>query len=263
MSKDNINKSNPGQFDFILFITVLIMLGFGLIMVLSASSPSALSEGRGSYHYVLIQAISAVIGIVLMFIISKINYKIWGKLYKPIYLGSILILLVVLVPGVGYSAGGATRWINLKVTTFQPSELVKIGIIIFYARYLTEHKNTIGTFVKGFLAPFIWLIPIILILVFVQSHLSAAIIMILLVVILMLMAGTKLRYFFSAGLVGLGLGGAGLYLLAKVYDIGAYRLKRVTAFLDPWADPTNERMADNTKFVCNRFRRLVWSRIRK
>ena len=238
MTKDSINKSNPGQFDFILFITVLIMLGLGLIMVLSASSPSAISEGRSSYHYFLIQAISAVIGIIMMLIISKINYKFWGKLYKPIYIGSILILFAVLIPGLGYSANNATRWINLKFTTFQPSELVKIGMIIFFARYLTEHKNKIKNFAPGFIYPLLWVAPIILILVFVQSHLSGAIIIALLVVILMLMAGTRLRYFLTFGVAGLGAVGAGLYFLATKYNIGLYRLKRITAFLDPWADPT-------------------------
>ena len=238
MTKDSINKSNPAQFDFILFITVLIMIGFGLIMVLSASSPSALSEGKGSYHYVLIQATSAMIGIIMMLIISKINYKVWAKLYKPIYIGSILILFAVLIPSVGKSAGGATRWIKVGPITFQPSELVKIGMIIFFSRYLTEHKDKVGKFIQGFIYPLLWISPIILILIFVQSHLSGAIIMILLVVILMLMAGTKLRYFLTIGLVGVGAGGAVLYFLAKIYDVGVYRLKRITAFLDPWSDPT-------------------------
>ena len=238
MAKDNINKSSPKQFDFILFITVLIMLGFGLVMVLSASSPTALSKGQGSYHYVLIQATSALIGIIMMLGISKINYKVWGKLYKPMYVGSVFLLLAVLIPGLKYSAGGATRWIDLKFTTFQPSELVKIAMIIFYARYLTEHRDKIGKFKNGFVFPLLLLAPIILILIFVQSHLSAAAVIGFIVVVLMLMAGTKLRYFLSIGALGLGAGGVGLYILAKFYDIGKYRLQRVTAFLDPWADPT-------------------------
>lgn len=238
MAKNSINKSKPGQFDFILFVTVLILLGFGLIMVLSASSPTALSEGRGSYHYVLIQTISAGLGIIMMLIISNINYNIWGRLYKIIYFVSIGILLLVKIPKLGVSAGDATRWINLGFTTFQPSELVKVGMIIFFARYLTNHKDKIRKFKDGFIYPLLFISPIILILIFVQSHLSAAAIIGLLVVILMLMAGTRLKYFLTAGITIAGLGGIALYILAKFYDIGAYRLKRVTAFLDPWADPT-------------------------
>jgi cell division protein FtsW len=238
MKQDNIKKSKSGQFDFILFITVLIMLGFGLIMVLSASSPSALSESGNSYSYVITQAFSAGVGIVMMLIISKIDYRVWGKLYRPMYIASILILFAVLIPGLGYSAGGATRWINLKFTTFQPSELVKIAMIIFFSRYLSENKKDIGKFVKGFVYPLLWVVPIIGILIGVQSHLSAAAVIGILVVILMLMAGTKMRYFLTVGVAGLGAGGVVLYILAKFYNFGTYRLKRITAFLDPWSDPT-------------------------
>lgn len=240
MARPNKKASNQGQFDFILFITVLVMLGFGLVMVLSASSPSALSEGRTSYAYVATQAQSAVIGIIAMLAISKIDYRRWGKLYRIIYIGSILILLAVRIPGIGRSANGAYRWIKVPGLNFQPSELVKIGMIIFFARYLTEHKADLHTFFKGFIYPLLWVAPIIAILVFVQSHLSASVIIIMIVVILMLMAGTKMKYFVTVGAPIAGIGGIGLYILAKYFESGAYRLARLTAFIDPWADPTDK-----------------------
>ncbi len=238
MAKPN-NKTNQGKFDFILFITVLVMLGFGLIMVLSASSPSAISEGRSSYVYVRTQAISACIGVVAMLFISKIDYRKWAKYYKLMYFGSILLLLAVKIPGLGYEANGAYRWINLKFTTFQPSELVKIAMIIFFAKYLTDHKADLHTFLKGFIYPLFLVAPIILVLVVVQSHLSASVIIIMIVVILMLMAGTKMRYFITVGTPIAGIGATALYVLAKYFDKGTYRLARLTAFIDPWADPTN------------------------
>ena len=233
------NKANQGQFDFILFITVLVMLGFGLIMVLSASSPSALSEGRSSYVYVRTQAISAIIGIIGMLIISTIDYRRWAKFYKLMYIGSLLILLAVKIPGLGYSGGGALRWINLGFTTFQPSELVKIAMIIFFAKYLTDHKAELHTFVKGFIYPLIWIVPILVILIFVQSHLSASIVIAMIVVILMLMAGTKMRYFISVGVPVAGVGALALYILAKYFNVDSYRLARITSFMDPWADATD------------------------
>ena len=139
---------------------------------------------------------------------------------------------------------------------------LKIGMIIFFARYLTKHKDKLNKFKNGFVYPILWVIPIILILIFVQSHLSAAAIIGLLVVILMLMAGTKLRHFLTIGVAGLGLGGTALYVLAKFYNIGAYRLNRVTAFLDPWSDPTKYRISSNTRTLCNWIRRIIWSRLR-
>ena len=121
------------QFDFVLCITVLVLLAMGIIMILSASAPSALSTTGNSYTYVKKQFAFAIVGLVLMFILSKIDYRFYKKYYWPIYFASWLVLLLVLVPGIGHSVKGATRWVNLGFTQFQPSELTKIGLIIFYA----------------------------------------------------------------------------------------------------------------------------------
>ena len=230
-------KTKQKPFDFVLFITVLIMLAFGVIMVLSASSPSALSESGNSYAYVTTQAVSAILGIILMLIISKIDYKFYAKFYKIAYWFSIVILLAVLIPGVGKSSGGATRWINLMgVTTFQPSEIVKIALIVFYAVFLSKNKEKLGRFGAGFITPFLIVVPIITILIFVQSHLSVCVVIILVISVMMLIAGTKLRYFLTCGVLGAAGGLGGLYLIAKITGEGMYRLNRITAFMDPWAD---------------------------
>ena len=230
-------KTKQKPFDFVLFITVLIMLAFGVIMVLSASSPSALSESGNSYAYVTTQAVSAILGIILMLIISKIDYKFYAKFYKIAYWFSIVILLAVLIPGVGKSSGGATRWINLMgVTTFQPSEIVKIALIVFYAVFLSKNKEKLGRFGAGFITPFLIVVPIIAILIFVQSHLSVCVVIILVISVMMLIAGTKLRYFLTCGVLGATGGLGGLYLIAKITGEGMYRLSRITAFMDPWAD---------------------------
>lgn len=240
MTRANAKTTKTGQFDFVLFITVLVMLGTGLIMVFSASSPSALSKTGKSYVYVRTQAIAAIGGIVAMLAISKIPYKTWKKFSGLfIYFSSIAILLAVKIPGLGYNAGGAYRWIDLGFTTLQPSELVKIAIILFFAKYLTDNKKKIHKFKEGFIFPLLWLVPIVLILVFVQSHLSATLVIVMIVAILMLMAGTRMRYFVSVGSVLIIVGCVALYILATVYGIGGYRLERITAFLDPWSDPTD------------------------
>ena len=93
--KSKVNNS----FDFILFITVLLLLALGITMVLSASSPSSLATTGSSYTYVLKQALSAAIGITAMLVLSKIDYKMYARFYKIAYIASIIILLLVLVPG--------------------------------------------------------------------------------------------------------------------------------------------------------------------
>ena len=92
-------KTKEKPVDFVLVITVLIMLALGVVMVLSASSPSALAESGTSYSYVKTQGFSAIVGLILMFIISKIDYKVYKNLDKVAYVGSILILAAVLIPG--------------------------------------------------------------------------------------------------------------------------------------------------------------------
>ena len=230
------SKFANNQLDFILLITVILLLSLGLIMVLSASSPTSLAEtGDDSYSYFRKQAIYAVVGVIAMLFISKIDYRYWKKFYKIAYIVSIVLLLMVLIPGIGVEAGGAKRWINLGVQ-FQPSELAKIGLIIFYASYLTDHKDELKNFKTGFLKPLAYLVPVILILIFIQDHLSATIIIVLVVGIMMLMAGVRPLYFGTVGTGVAALGGVGLYLMAKITSKGAFRIARITSFLNPWAD---------------------------
>ena len=225
-------QSKP--FDFVLFITVLILLAMGIVMVLSASSPSALAESGNSYAYVSRQAAFAVLGLILMLIISKIDYRIYTKFARIAYIGSLIILLIV--PIIGSSTKGATRWLDLGFVRFQPSEIAKIALIIFYAAWLTKNKDKLKTLKTGFIIPFLYLAPIALILVFLQNHLSVTIIIVLVISIMMIMAGTKLRYFVTLGSAGV-VGGAGLlFVLAKFTDSGAFRLSRITTFLNPWND---------------------------
>ena len=174
-----------------------------------------------------------------MAIISKIDYRIYKKFDKVAYFGSIMLLAAVAIPGLGWSSGGATRWINLKFTTFQPSEVAKIALVIFYATYLTKNREKLGKLWEGFLRPFLFLAPIIAILILIQSHLSATILIILIIAIMMIMAGSKLRYFITFGGIGAIGGGGLLYVLAKYFEFGKYRLARLTAFMNPWSDPTD------------------------
>lgn len=230
-------KTNQ-SFDFILFMTVLILLCLGVTMVLSASSPSSLATTGSSYTYVYKQAIAAVLGIALMLILSKIDYKIYARYYKIIYLLAVVILLLVLIPGVGISANGAKRWMAVPIFgSIQPSEITKVGLIIFFAAYLTKNKNDLKHIWKGFLRPILFFIlPPIVILLFVQSHFSASVTIILVLSVMMLMAGCKFLHFATVGTIGATAGILGMYVLAKFFDEGAYRLTRITAFLNPWAD---------------------------
>ena len=109
-----------GKMDYALIIITLLLLSTGLIMLLSASAPTSLSESGNSYKYVVKQGIMAIGGLIAMFILSKIDYRIYKRFRWIIYVG--LIILLVLVGLVGTNAGGARRWINILGFSFQPSE---------------------------------------------------------------------------------------------------------------------------------------------
>ncbi len=238
----SIKRTKKSQMDFILIIIIIILLSFGIVMILSASAPSALAETGDSYTYVTKQMIFAVIGLGGMWFVSKIDYRIYKKFYWLIYWVSIGALLLVLIPGLGSSGGGAKRWINLGFTQFQPSEITKIGMIIFYAGYLTDHKDDLRSFKKGFILPLLYILPPVAIALLIQNHLSVGIVMSGITFVMMLMAGCRLIYFIVAGLI---VGGGGIAALAAYFSMAGdaagdanFRLGRILNYMDPWQDPT-------------------------
>lgn len=134
-----------------------------------------------------------------MFIISKIDYRFYKKYYWIVYFVSWTMLLLVIVPGIGRNVKGATRWINLGFGQFQPSEITKIGLIIFYAGYLSDHKDELKSFFKGFVKPFLFLVPPVGILFVVQNHLSVSLVIISVTATMMLMAGARVLHFAICG----------------------------------------------------------------
>ena len=142
-SKVNLSSLKSGnRVDLPLLIVVLMLVALGLVMVLSASSPSAIAESGNWYTYFRTQCIAAVMGLVFMIILSKINYDIYKHFYKLIYILSIAILFLVLLPVIGSDANGARRWIYIGIGV-QPSEITKIGLIIWVAGYYSDPKNKI------------------------------------------------------------------------------------------------------------------------
>lgn len=232
------NFFTKGSSDYIILIVVMLILALGMIMVLSASSPASLSESGDSYRYFKKQAIAAGLGLVIMFVVSKIDYRIYKKFAWIIYFAFIVLLIVV--GFVGTDAGGARRWIIIAGFNFQPSEFAKIGFIIFFAAMLTDLKKDgrINKLSWGFFYPLAWLIPIVGAILILQNHFSATFLICLITVIQMFIAGVKLRYFIIAG--GMGLGGLLSFILLKNGGtLGeGFRSDRIQTWLDPFADPT-------------------------
>ena len=221
--------NNP--IDFTLIITIFLLLVIGLIMLLSASSPSALAESGNSYTYFSKQLLFAILGIIAMLIISKIDYRFYQKFYIHAWVIALILLALVLVGG--KTINGAKRWIYVTETlSIQPSELVKMLMIIFYAGILVKNRDQLGKYMKGFVKHILMLAPIILLLIL-EPHFSASVVIIGICSIMMIMAGCKFWHFAATGAT---VGVPGLIALIIFSD---YRLQRVITFLDPWKDATD------------------------
>ena len=166
-----------------------------------------------------------------MMFISKIDYRFYQKFYKHAWVVSFILLVLVLVAG--REVNGATRWIYVTDTlSFQPSELVKILMIIFYAGILVKNRDELNKYGKGFIKHMIFLAPIIGLLLL-QPRFSSSIVIIGICSIMMIMAGCKFWHFLATG------GGIGIPLLIGLIVTSPYRLQRVVTFLDPWKDASD------------------------
>ena len=227
--------------DFTLVITVLLLLSLGLVMVLSASSPTALQKYDKSYYFFIRQLIFAVAGLFGMYFVSKIDYRIYQKFYKHAWILSAILLVLVLV--IGTDSHGAKRWIGLGFITFQPSELVKFLMIIFYGGILVKDRDELGKFWKGLVKHVLFLAPIIGLLLL-EPHVSTSMVIIITCCIMMIMAGCKFWQFLMSGVIAIGGIGSIATVLYAASDAFKkqfqYIVTRFITFTDPWQDATGD-----------------------
>lgn len=236
MAKKNNSKKFSlllnGKFDYSILVITLLLLSMGLIMLLSASAPKSLVENDNSYEYILKQGIVAIVGLVAMWFLSNIDYRIYRKLKWLIYIGFVILLIIVGFVGIGEN--GAKRWINILGFSFQPSEFAKVGFIIFYAALLSDmkEKNKIKKFVPGFVYPLMFLLPVVFAVFKLQNHFSATFIIGAITCVQMFAAGSLLRYFLISG--GLGLAGILMYVLKGIAsgETNNFRLERIDTWLN-------------------------------
>lgn len=227
--KSGSEQRKGKSLDFTLLFVLIIILCLGLVTLSSASSYYALTQYGNSTYYLSKQVIFAAIGIIFMLVISKIDYKRYLKLSYFGYIMGILLMLAVFIPGLGSSAKGATRWLNLGITTIQPSEVMKILLIMALSTYITKNQSKIQN-LKGYLIPAA-LVSLIVVIMYFQDHLSGAIVMIAIACIVIFTGGIKLKL----RLLIIG----GMVFIAAVAGFifsDDYRIERVFGFLNPEAD---------------------------
>ena len=222
MYKINLKKDQHDP--YILFAVLAIVL-FGALMVYSTTALRSIEVYNDSHKIFFKHIFSIIIGSILFFLFSKINPLFYQKhSFKLIILG-IFALILVRIPGISHHSGGATRWINIFGFQFQPGELVKLLLAIYFATYISRHHDKMRDFGKGIINPFIVLALFSLLLLSQPDFGSTAVIAILLFV--QLITVVRLRYLTGLALFGL-LSGAILIMTST------YRMKRIESFLNPF-----------------------------
>ncbi len=222
-----MQKLTKGKFDFLIFITVIILVLFGCVMVYSASYYSATIEEGDPAYYFKKQILGAVLGFVAMMFMANFNFQRIDKVKIPLAIVTIGLLLMVFTP-LGITLNGARRWVNLGVTTMQPSELCKITVVVLLSSYFAKNREKISTWTGGIIPAFaisvVMCIPIIL-----QPNLSMVLCIMITTFIMLFACGANKKHLMILCL-------AGLAAVAVLIIIEPYRLKRLFVFLDPWSD---------------------------
>ena len=209
-------------------ILVMTIVFIGLMMVYSASNIWAGYKFNDSLYYIKRQALFAVIGIIAMFIFSKIDYHIYQKNANKILIFCFILMILVLIPGLGSVRGGSRSWFNLGIISLQPSELFKIAIIIYSASYISNHYHELKR-----LKASIKLLVVLSLgfgLIMLQPDFGSGFVMVCSIIVMLIVSPFPFKYFIMLGILGV----IGIVLMI----ISApYRLARIVAFLNPFADP--------------------------
>ncbi|MCG0276987.1 MAG: putative lipid II flippase FtsW [Thermanaeromonas sp.] len=217
-----------GTIDFGLLLSVLVLLSMGIIMVFSASAVTAANNLGDAFYFLKRQLAWAGLGLTGMATLMRMPYTVFRRLANPLLGISLLLLILVLI--VGISAKGSSRWLGVGSLSFQPSEVVKLAIVIFLASRLAEDSRHLGSsFIRG-LGPYLLLIFFVCGLILAQPDLGTAVAVAGTSYLLLVAAGADRRHLAVLFL-------AGLALVALAIVIAPYRMARFTAFLNPWADP--------------------------
>ncbi len=221
-----IKKTNSVDVGFL--SVVIILLVFGLIMVFSASYPSANARYGDGLYFIRRQAIWAVLGVAAMAVTMKTDYRIYRKFAMPIAIATLVLLVLVLA---SRPINGARRWLGVGALTIQPSEIAKVAVIIYFAAGLSVTKEKIRQF--SYLVRYGVMLGVVLLLLILEPHMSVCIIISLVALVMLLVAGANPKHFMIAALV--------VIPVAIALAFGAdYRADRLITYIDPFVDPKGD-----------------------
>ena len=219
-----------GPLDLPFLLLVLLLQAVGLVMLLSASFPSAYYESNDPTHYFVRQGVFAVMGVAAMLFIGKINYQRFRPLAKPALFAAIVLLVLVLIPGIGKVVNNARRWIGVgDLLRFQPSEIAKLAVILYFSETISRKKDKMRTMRHG-IAPYILILGVISVLMMLEPHLSGTVLILGTGAVLMLVGGINLAWVTAA------VAGAGAFAFAMLTGIIKYGQSRIAMWQNPFID---------------------------
>ena len=221
--KPREKKKKIAYFDYNLLFLIIFLLSFGLVMLYSSSAYISANKYGDDAYYLKRQLRNIGLGAVMMFIMAKIDYRIWKKFGTLAYFGSFVLCILVFMPGIGSSSHGSSRWIDLGPVSFQPSEVAKLGIIIFLAALIEKVPRQMGDW-KTLAKIFAMTIPLLGIVAY--SNLSTAVIIFGIIACMLFVASPKYSHFVILGLLGMA------FIVFFILFAG-YRGNRVKAWLHP------------------------------
>ena len=209
-------------------MTVMILISVGIIMIYSSSGIYALQELGDIAYFLNRHLFFLFFGVILMLVTMTVDYRNLREFAKPLLLAGLVLLVLVLIPGIGKESNGARRWFQVGPINFQPSEFMKMAVLLYVSDFLARKQNKIRNFKEGFL-PLMIMPGMSCVLIVKQPDLGNSVSIAVIVLILMFVAGARLRHL---GMIALAAVPVIYYLIVKA----PYRLARIMAFLDPWED---------------------------
>ena len=218
-------------YDRVILLLYLVLICLGLVMVASASIGIADQQTGDPFFYAKRQFLRILLSLVLLWFACRIPLSFWNRNGMMLMLGSIILLAIVLIPGVGHTVNGATRWLNFGLFTFQVSEIAKLFLIIYLSGYLLRRGDEVQTNTMGFIKPMLILAMASGLLVL-EPDFGAAAVLLMTGLGLIFLGGVRFGQFllFVTGT---------LCIMGLLAVSSPYRMARITSFLDPWADPFN------------------------
>ena len=217
------------KMDKVIILTVILLMIISLFMIYSASFIWAEYKFNNPFKYVINQGIFVIIGIILLLVVSNINYKLYNKKASLILITCLILLILVLIPGLGIVRNGSRSWFGIGSFSIQPSEFTKIGLIIFTSKYLSRSNKFLKDLKKG-VFPILIILFLVFGLIMLEPDFGSGMIIVLTIIAMLFIAGVNMKFFLGLGLLGV-IGIIGLIIIAP------YRMDRITSFINPWSDP--------------------------